>query len=500
MPTVIGTTITPSNNYKPVRWIVAPQRGLGDFQTITAALAASTSGTVVLVRPGTYTENITIPGGVVLTAFDSEINTNNSVVIAGTVSCTGSAFINGFYINGGGGAALSLSGTGRLIVKNCRIEPSTAHSGAVGLTASSNFRFDECYFLAFDDTVPFFNVAGELIINDSDSELDSAICTVSGATEIYDSTLTFAFNSSAGHFYSYNTTYIIENNLGHVIGSNNARFSQSTVSSGTASALTVNGTGCTLTDCSFYSSNASIIAGSTVPFISNLTLGATLNTAEGDSSSFYFQTPAAYPYTVKSYGNVILASSAAPNTIVLPNSPPTGKVFHIKDVTGTASTNNITITTVSGTVGIDGGTTLTLSVNYQAVTLMFNGTNYNVISDSTSGGAPPPNFIWSVVTGATQVPVTNHGYFANNAVEVVFTLPATAAVGHSFKVAGMNNATGWKIAQNAGQTIYLGASTTTPGVGGYLQSSATYDTVSLYCNVANTSWIANVEQGNIKVV
>jgi|HubBroStandDraft_2_1064218.scaffolds.fasta_scaffold164017_2 hypothetical protein len=65
-------------------------------------------------------------------------------------------------------------------------------------------------------------------------------------------------------------------------------------------------------------------------------------------------------------------------TINLPNSPTTFREFVIKDRTGQASTNNISITTVGGSVTIDGQTTYTLAGNYGAIQLLFNGTSYEV--------------------------------------------------------------------------------------------------------------------------
>ena len=106
---------------------------------------------------------------------------------------------------------------------------------------------------------------------------------------------------------------------------------------------------------------------------------------------------------------------------------------------------------------------------------------------------------WAQVTGTTQAAVASNGYIANNAGQVTVTLPALAAIGDAFSVAGMNNATGWKLATQAGQTIFFGTAATTISTG-YLASTATYDSVHLVCNVANTSFIVVSSQGNITVV
>ncbi len=107
--------------------------------------------------------------------------------------------------------------------------------------------------------------------------------------------------------------------------------------------------------------------------------------------------------------------------------------------------------------------------------------------------------IWSVVTGTTQVAANNHGYIANNAGTVTVTLPVTAAVGTMIAVTGINNATGWAIAQNTGQRVFFGTAATTITTGS-LASTNTRDTVFLLCVVANTTWNVVDSIGTITVL
>lgn len=107
---------------------------------------------------------------------------------------------------------------------------------------------------------------------------------------------------------------------------------------------------------------------------------------------------------------------------------------------------------------------------------------------------------WSVVTGTTQAMAVNSGYIANNAGQVTATLPAVSAVGDIVAITGINNATGWKIAQNAGNQIFFGASSTTAGAGGSLTSIATRDVVTLVCTSTNANWQVISSIGNITVV
>ncbi len=64
--------------------------------------------------------------------------------------------------------------------------------------------------------------------------------------------------------------------------------------------------------------------------------------------------------------------------VELPNAPTTGRVIIVKDSTGNAATNNLTVTTVGGVVTIDGGTSFVMNTDYEAANFIFNGTSYEV--------------------------------------------------------------------------------------------------------------------------
>lgn len=120
---------------------------------------------------------------------------------------------------------------------------------------------------------------------------------------------------------------------------------------------------------------------------------------------------------------------------------------------------------------ISAGTGVTVSTGAGSLTI------------SATGGGP-----YTEVTGTSQAMAVNNEYTANNAGLVTLTLPATAAIGDYVIVNGLG-AGGWKIAQNASQTIHAGSSATTVGVGGSLASTNRFDSIKLKCVVANTTWI-----------
>jgi hypothetical protein len=83
------------------------------------------------------------------------------------------------------------------------------------------------------------------------------------------------------------------------------------------------------------------------------------------------------PYVVLATDQFLLVdTSTMPIVIQLPNSTTTGRIITIKDASGNAMNENIDITTVGGSVLIDGATTTIINTTYSASTYIFDGTNY----------------------------------------------------------------------------------------------------------------------------
>lgn len=107
---------------------------------------------------------------------------------------------------------------------------------------------------------------------------------------------------------------------------------------------------------------------------------------------------------------------------------------------------------------------------------------------------------WTEVTGTTQAMTADSAWVANNAGLVTLTLPVTAAFGTAIVVLG-KGAGGWSIAQNSGQNIQVGSSSSTVGAGGSVSSSNRWDSISMICTTANTTWsMYGAPQGNLTIV
>lgn len=136
-----------------------------------------------------------------------------------------------------------------------------------------------------------------------------------------------------------------------------------------------------------------------------------------------------------------------------------------------------------GTATITAGTGISISPSANAITV-----------SATGMGA----FSWVVTAGGTAG--VNTGYFTSNGASLVtITLPAVAAVGDTIRISGLATG-GWKLAQQAGQSVNIGSSTTTIGVGGSLASTAQFDAIEIVCCVANTTFNIVSSMGNITVV
>ena len=119
----------------------------------------------------------------------------------------------------------------------------------------------------------------------------------------------------------------------------------------------------------------------------------------------------------------------------------------------------------------------------------------NTIVVTVTGGS----FTWNEVTGTSETLAIANGYVANNAGLVTLTLPTTAVFGSTIQIVGKGVGL-FKIAQNAGQTINVIASSTTTGVSGSLTAIEQFASIELVCTTADTDFTVVDMNGNFTVV
>ncbi len=173
--------------------------------------------------------------------------------------------------------------------------------------------------------------------------------------------------------------------------------------------------------------------------------------------------------------------TTAARTVTLPTASTTGananlgKIYLIKDQSGLAGTNNITIVPATGT--IDGAVSILINSNYGEVQVYSDGSNWFTGSRSTAASAEP--MIWSQKNGGGTLEAYK-GFFAKGAASQTFLLPVAPTNGEIFGLT--NGETGdVTITQNSGQSIIFGNSTTTTGTGGSLASSSKGDAIQILC-------------------
>lgn len=105
-----------------------------------------------------------------------------------------------------------------------------------------------------------------------------------------------------------------------------------------------------------------------------------------------------------------------------------------------------------------------------------------------------------VSVDSSQIAQNGYAYLTtNNMARVEIELPISSKRGDGFRVAGYGNG-GWRITQNAGQAIYMDASSTTPGAAGSLSSLTPRNAVELVCVLDNLEWQVLSSQGNLSIV
>ena len=103
---------------------------------------------------------------------------------------------------------------------------------------------------------------------------------------------------------------------------------------------------------------------------------------------------------------------------------------------------------------------------------------------------------WEEVTDATKSMAVATAYGANRAGGVTFTLPSTCAAGSVMEIIGMQGL--WSLAENAGQTIYMGNTNATITTGTLTATNAG-DCITLRCITTDTDFRVIASMGNITI-
>ena len=129
-----------TNNYGSHKFIVDPSLPNGTHTTITSAITSAVNAggnQTIMIRPGTYTENFTLPANINLVANTADAFTP-AVIISGTITCTdaGTRSISGIRLQTNSAAFLAVTGSAASIVNlhDCYLNC----TNSTGITYSSS--------------------------------------------------------------------------------------------------------------------------------------------------------------------------------------------------------------------------------------------------------------------------------------------------------------------------------------------------------------------------
>lgn len=109
-------------DYSTAKGHIVDSTGHGDFTNITDALSAASSGQTIFIRPGTYTENLTLKSGVNIAAFSANEEALDVTIIGKlSFSSSGEVSIYGVELQTNSDYFLSVTGTNASVVniQNC---------------------------------------------------------------------------------------------------------------------------------------------------------------------------------------------------------------------------------------------------------------------------------------------------------------------------------------------------------------------------------------------
>lgn len=178
-------------NYSPSNGFTVDPSGNGDFTTLASAIAASTAPMDIFVRPGTYTENISMKAGINLIGFNGDgatptVTINGSV----TINTAGRFTISNIRLQTNGAQALIISGTGAATVNlnQCWVNVVNATGITFSNSNASSFVFlNYCMGDCTTNSVKFFDQSGSGLLSFDYCSLfnfgtSNVACTISAGT------------------------------------------------------------------------------------------------------------------------------------------------------------------------------------------------------------------------------------------------------------------------------------------------------------------------------
>lgn len=270
-------TKTSDNNFGTAKWIVDAVAGQGTHTTIASALTESSSGDTIFIRPGSYTENLTLKAGVNLAAFTCDAFTPNVTIIGKcTFTSAGTVTISGIRLQTNSDNFLAVTGSAASIVNlyDCYLNM----TNATGITFSSSsssaiIHFQNCNGNMATTGIALFSHSSSGRLNfyychitNTGSSVTRSTCSA-GLVIYHHSEITSPVTTSSTGFIEAKFSSFEGINIPAIIhgGSTSSAFRFCTMQGFASATVTVNAQ-LTMTFCALYSSSSPCIDGSSTLF------------------------------------------------------------------------------------------------------------------------------------------------------------------------------------------------------------------------------------------
>jgi hypothetical protein len=274
-----------TNNYGTAKFIVDASAANGTHTNISAALTSASSGDTIFIRPGTYTEDLTLKAGVNLVAYTADAYRPN-VTIVGKLTATfaGSCALSGLYLQTNSDFCLAITGNSATVVTLTNCQLYATNNTAISFTSSSSsavLNLNYCNIAVTTTGISSFSNSSAGTINaiecffSNTGGSSTAISTSAGVfnAKRCDFDIPISVTSTGNIRLVYcqvdtsatNSTAVTLNNVGIT-----TQFTYSKFASGTASAITITAGALQLLNSIVESSNANAITGAGTLFTSNV--------------------------------------------------------------------------------------------------------------------------------------------------------------------------------------------------------------------------------------
>ena len=328
----------------------------GTFTTISAALTAAVSGQTIFIRPGTYTEDLTLKAGVNLTAFaGDELTPNVTIIGKCSFSDAGNVTISNIRLQTNSDFLLAVTGSSASILRlrNCYLN--VTNNTAISFTnsnATSRIDVYRCFGDIGTTGIALFSSSSIGTIEFYFTEITNSGASTTSSTisagkmnAFYGRFETVFTSSGTGRILSRYIDYFAQNinTIALTIGgtaTSDCYFCR--IASGSAECVTVGGsTTLTLTSCSLTSSGTNVATGAGTIKYSGIFMDSTGGVAMTTTTQ---TVDVIGPRIELSGGCQILSGSGSPNGSV---TAPKGSLF--LRTNGSSTNNRMYVNTDSGT-------------------------------------------------------------------------------------------------------------------------------------------------------